>query len=118
MGKTIAIGLLLWALPWMGAAMVGLWRAKSEFWRAFWLMSGVWAFIDAGIALFGLLGGEPTADGLRRVLWINAGLDVAYVLVGLFLLARKGALNKGLGWAIVVQGVFLLGFDVLHALRV
>jgi len=115
MGQTIAVRLLLWAIPWMGVAIFGLWRAKDEYWRAFWLMSGVWALIDALIALPGLLGGESSADSLRRILWINAGLDGLYIAAGLFLWSRRGPTSKGFGAGVFLQGLFLLGFDIFHA---
>lgn len=118
MGETLAVRLLLWAVPWMGAAIFALWRAKREFWRAFWLMSGAWAFVDAVIALLGLMGGDPGADSLRRVLWVNAGLDIGYVLLGLFLLSRKGATSGGFGGAVIAQGLFLLVFDASHAMLI
>lgn len=116
MGEALALRLLLWAIPWMGAAVLGLWRAKEGGWRAFWLMSGAWAWVDAGIALLGLLGPELQLASLRRVLWANVGLDGVYVLVGLLLLRRSGPMNRGFGRATLIQGLFLLGFDVAHAL--
>ena len=58
------------------------------------------------------------AGGLRRLLWINAGLDVLYVAGGLllaFTLGRRSPFAAGSGWGIVLQGAFLFGFDLLHA---
>ncbi|GEM86782.1 DUF6992 family protein [Meiothermus granaticius] len=116
MGEGLALWLLSWALPWLGAAILGLWGARAEGWRAFWLMSGIWAWVDAGIALLGLLGPEPQLAALRRILWINVGLDGVYVLIGLLLLRRPGPRYKGFGAAILIQGLFLLGLDLTHAL--
>lgn len=56
---------------------------------------------------------------LSRLLWINAGLDVAYVLGGLYMAHSRGATDerwRGRGWGIVAQGGFLLAFDVVQAL--
>ena len=56
---------------------------------------------------------------LRRLLRLNAGLDVLYVAVGLALLAlwrTPEGLGHGLG--VVVQGGFLLVFDAWHGWRV
>jgi hypothetical protein len=60
------------------------------------------------------------ADGaarLDRLLWLNTGLDVGYVAVGLTLAIagwslgrRLGAVGAGLG--VVVQGMALLALDV------
>ena len=61
--------------------------------------------VDAGTA--------ARARTLRRVLLINAGLDVGYV-VGGAALARSGR-RTGDGVAIVVQGAFLLWLDTRHA---
>lgn len=51
---------------------------------------------------------------LRRLLWLNAGLDVLYVLGGLLLQRRQHW--RGHGWGIIIQGSFLFLFDLYHAL--
>ncbi len=64
---------------------------------------------------------EREARNLRRLLWINTGLDVLYVAGGLVLVVTLGAQNPfmaGSGWGVIVQGGFLLIFDLLHALAV
>jgi hypothetical protein len=59
---------------------------------------------------------------LSRVLWINTGLDVGYVAGGVALATTKGRRGanrhfwQGTGWGIVLQGGFLLLFDLIHAL--
>ena len=78
-------------------------------------MSGAWALVNAGIAYAGLLGPEPDGGSLRNTLLINAGLDVAYVLGGVYMLSRPEETWRGAGWGIIVQGAFLLAFDLLHA---
>jgi hypothetical protein len=101
------------------------------------LQSLAWGMIDAGIALVGgwitrrrragltdpfapeVLARE--ARTLRRILLINAGLDVLYVTGGVVLALTLGADNLfwcGNGWSIVIQGGFLFCFDLLHALGV
>ena len=100
----------------------------------FGLQSLIWGAIDGVIALSGALdlrrrraAGEPRdaaatrAFGrrLRRLLRLNAALDVVYVAVGLTLLAlwrTPEGLGHGLG--VVVQGGFLLVFDAWHGWRV
>jgi hypothetical protein len=118
MAETIAQQLMAWSLLWLGAAVVGLWRAQHPLWRAFWLMSGVWALIDALIAMGGWLGSEPSPNSLRQVLLINAGLDVLYIAVGGWLWSRETPMLKGFGLAILIQGIFLLCFDLFHALQI
>ena len=88
--------------------------------------------IDAGIAAFGLRGlsakldrtiDPPQADReaarLRRILWINTGLDVLYIAIGaviILTLGRADPFARGSGWGIILQGGFLFLFDLLHAL--
>jgi hypothetical protein len=118
-GSQISKRLLVWAIPWMGAGILGLWLSSTDSQKGFWGMSGAWGFVNGAIALIGLLGAE-TSDyaGLRTTLWINAGLDVLYVASGLYLLSRPEETWRGGGTAILIQGGFLLVFDILHALLV
>ena len=118
-GSQISKRLLVWAIPWMGASVLGLWLSSSDSQKGFWGMSGAWGFVNGAIALIGLLNAE-TNDyaALRTTLWINAGLDVLYVASGLYLLSRPEETWRGAGTAILIQGSFLLVFDVLHALLV
>ena len=62
-------------------------------------------------------GGETTgrARTLRRVLLVNAGLDVGYVLGGAVLAGTER--RRGDGLAIIVQGAFLFWLDSRHARR-
>lgn len=126
--------LLLWsALSMTAGALLVIFG--DAFWRGFGLQALVWGAIDAGIALFGRrasekrrvanLGGpsivEREARNLRRLLWINTGLDVLYVAGGIVLIytiGRDDPFTRGSGWGIVVQGAFLFFFDLLHALAV
>jgi carboxylesterase len=103
-------------------------------WRAFGTQALAWGAIDAAIALLGrwsskrrrLAYVDPLAadvvraegDKLRRLLWINTGLDVLYVGAGLALaltLGARSAALRGHGWGIAVQGAFLFFLDLIHA---
>ncbi|GIW34794.1 MAG: hypothetical protein KatS3mg072_2127 [Meiothermus sp.] len=117
-GERIAQQLMLWALVCFAGAIFGLWRTRHGYWRPFWFMTGVWAWVNAAIAYGGWLGAEPNPASLRQLLWINAGLDTLYITVGLILNMRQEPMYKGFGLAIVLQGLFLLGFDVFHALQI
>jgi carboxylesterase len=126
--------LLLWsALSVVAGALMLVFG--DPFWRGFGLQAVVWGIIDAGIAFFGRrasekrrlanLGGpsiaEREAGNLRRLLWINTGLDVLYVAGGIVLIYTIGQgdpFARGNGWGIVAQGGFLFFFDLLHALAV
>jgi carboxylesterase len=126
--------LLLWSALSVAAGALML-IFGDAFWRGFGLQAVVWGAIDAGIAFFGRrasgkrrlahLGGpsiaEREAANLRRLLWINTGLDVLYVVGGIVLIYTIGQddpFARGNGWGIVVQGAFLFLFDLLHALAV
>lgn len=103
--------------------------------RGFGQQAATWGAIDAAIAGLGLRGAAQKMDdpaayalpaqskearNLGRLLWINAGLDVFYMLGGLALARRDDPDNKGWfghGWGVVVQGAFLFLFDLIHARR-
>jgi hypothetical protein len=88
-----------------------------------------WGAIDGAIALAGRWSnrrqGAPAEtaqqiDKLRRLLLINAGLDVLYVTGGTALALHRGQNDpywRGVGLGIVAQGGFLLAFDLWHALN-
>ena len=119
-----------------GAALALAGQATgSRFLRAFGSQTIGWGAIDAGLALGGLararrLRSGPPADPeaaateaarIRRILAVNAGLDVLYIAGGLAVAAGRGRADpaaRGHGLAAVVQGAFLLGFDAWHAARV
>ena len=117
-GERIAQQLMLWALVCLGGAIFGLWRTQHGVWRPFWFMTGVWALVNAAIAYGGWLGAEPNLVSLRQLLWINAGLDIVYIAIGLGLRMRPKPILKGFGLAIVLQGLFLFFFDLFHALQI
>jgi Family of unknown function (DUF6992) len=120
--QTIARRLLLWgALSTIGGAILQFNH------RPFWIGVGQqaigWGLIDALIAI---IAGRSTprslsSQTLRRILLINAALDTLYMLGGFLFARTKGATNeklRGQGWGIVLQGLFLFKFDLIHALLV
>lgn len=131
--RQIGLLLLLWsALSIVGGALLLLFGIP--FWRGVGLQGVVWGVIDAGIALFGLYmrrrkQTRPDANAanvlkrearsLRRLLLVNLGLDLVYVLAGILVLLTFDtpfADSNGIG--ILVQGGFLLLFDGFYATRV
>jgi len=106
----------------------------AGWWRGFGAQAAGWGVINAGIGLFGLRGARSKADqpqnhtrskqrearrSLRKILLINSALDVGYIAGGLAVARTKGRESdiwRGSGWSIVVQGGFLLLFDLIHAL--
>jgi hypothetical protein len=64
-----------------------------------------------------------SATRLDRLLWLNAGLDVGYVLVGVSLVVTGWRLGRrlavvGAGIGVVVQGAALLLLDLLLASQI
>jgi hypothetical protein len=126
--------LSLWAFAnFPGGIILGLLR--HPFWRGFGLQSTGWAFVNGLIAFSGRASArkrqaslpdalEPErqaleARKLRTLLWVNTGLDVLYVLGGVWLVRSRGSRERswrGHGWGIIFQGSFLFFFDWLHAL--
>ena len=126
--RTVSNRLLAWSiLSMVGGALLQL--AHAPFWRAFGQQAIGWGAIDAALAIFGRRGLEQKVQrgylpaeaandlhNLRRLLWFNAGLDVLYMLGGLALLRREDETPRGHGAGILVQGIFLFKFDLIHAL--
>lgn len=85
--------------------------------RGFGRQTAAWGLVDGVIVAAGLLGrkrrGPTDPVRLRRILLVNAGLDVGYVATGVGLV-RHGRW-RGDGWAVVVQGAFLLILDAAAA---
>lgn len=81
--------------------------------RGFGRQTVAWGAVDGAIAYAGARRREtkgPTGTGrLRRILLVNAGLDVGYLAAGAWLV-RDGRW-RGDGAAVLVQGAFLLALD-------
>lgn len=97
-------------------------------------MNLYWNVINVGIAGIGLLGlrkinESPTVSSvvkehytLQKSLLLNTGLDIAYVTSGFWLLDKskteitqvRSERFRGFGQAVVVQGGFLLLFDLTN----
>ncbi len=130
--------LMQWANFSIGGGVNAI-RREDPFWKAFGAQCVGWGAINAGLAWFGLRRSrQKSADAtehtperqtserqsLARLLWINTGLDVIYVIGGLILAGAgrdaetdHARLRRGSGWGIVLQGAILFLFDLLHALR-
>ncbi len=111
-----------------GAALYG--SASGED-RYFHLMNVGWNVINLGLATFGYLGAvksDPAAfdllqslqaqNRMEKILLFNAGLDVGYILGGVYLRERAKRDTKnperlaGFGKSIILQGAFLFAFDL------
>ena len=85
--------------------------------RGFGRQTVAWGVVDGAIALVGARRrasrGPTDPERLRRVLLVNAVLDVGYLATGAWLV-RDGRW-RGDGAAVVVQGAFLLVLDAAVA---
>ena len=120
---------------WSGGSIllgVGMGLSSWTFLQGIGLQMIVWGAIDLGIALVGIvrakrLYGAPPEERLvvqealqlRRILIVNARLDILYVLAGatIVVLFRHDLFLLGNGIGVLIQGVFLLVFDGVHAAR-
>ncbi len=124
--------LSLWAWVSMGLGLAGLF-APHAFWRGLAGQFLGWGVINQAIAFFGSkatqkrlaslkeaekIASEPgETRNLAKILWINAGLDVFYILFGAFWARsnRADSFKVGTGVGILLQGLFLFFFDWIHA---
>ena len=119
--------LLGWAAASIGTGLV-LWRGDDPLRRGVGEQYAGWGGINAIIAL---VARRPPAQAnmlvetaarkrtLSRLLWVNTGLDVLYILGGRRVMRNRGATDarwRGRGLGIVLQGGFLFFFDLLNAL--
>ena len=125
----------VWALLNLALSGYQLPRTDRREWpHHFHLMNCLWAFINAILASVGILRTHPglplpgfTASAAAadvnltsRIFLLNAGLDVGYLLVGLWLLTRAARPDAtrperlyGYGRSVQLQGAFLLLFDAV-----
>lgn len=105
--------------------------AGDPFWRGVGAMFAAWGAVDAAIGAGARVVGERNRrrsigdqaardrelPRIRAILLVNVALDVGYVALGAWFLATAAgdAFRAGCGVGIVVQGGFLLLFDLLHA---
>jgi hypothetical protein len=98
---------------------VGVVTAVPPSTRRFGRQTAVWGLVCGVIAAVGARrhrsGGDAEPGRLRRVLLVNAGLDVGYLVAGAWLLRRPRW--RGDGLAVLVQGAFLLSLDGSTAAR-
>lgn len=112
---SVLIGLLL--LGWVR------WRrARAPLLSHFALQSVAWGAVDLALAGWALRELAPRdfarATALDRLVWLNLGLDVGYMGVGIALAATGWALGRrlglvGAGLGVVVQGLALFVLDLL-----
>jgi hypothetical protein len=130
--RSLIVGLLAWSGLSIVAGVLLLAFVQVPFWGGFALQCFLWAVIDIAIAGWGWWREQHalpplTADGIRQkagqlrrnLLW-NGTLDMLYILLGILILtlwAVHSIIGQGHGTGMIVQGSFLLFFDVIQAYR-
>ncbi|MFN7119291.1 MAG: DUF6992 family protein [Saprospiraceae bacterium] len=128
------IGMLImgtWAVGNMatGALLAGRKQGEAKY---FHLMNIGWNAVNLGLATVGYLNAinaDPASYdmlstikeqyNIEKILLLNTGLDVGYMLGGLYLMERSKNNNKnperlkGFGKSIILQGAFLFTFDLI-----
>lgn len=106
------------------------------FWYYFFMMSMVWGVINFAIVI-GVFNhtffrkfrrGDSferfdTQRHVQQIMFLNIGIDTAYIFVGMLLREHGFGCNvqypdlwHGFGWAVIVQGIFLLSQDIVFSL--
>lgn len=130
--QRVARRLLTWSAFSVSSGLVFN-RRKDALLRGLGEQFTAWGTIDGAIALTGLVlsrrqhsdleehESHKETQKLQRLLLVNAGLDVLYVAGGVAILLGRGRIDatwRGRGLGVIIQGGFLLGFDLWHGLTV
>jgi hypothetical protein len=114
-GGSVLVGTLV-------LAALALARASSPLLRHFAFQTAAWGAIDLAIVAFAWRGlrlrDHAAAVSLDRFLWMNIGLDIGYVGVGLTIAVASWTLGRrlggvGAGVGVMVQGLALLALDAV-----
>jgi hypothetical protein len=118
-----------WAAGNILAGTYGNFKASGEA-KYFHQFNAMWNVVNLGIAAFGYfnaVNSDPTTmtnleiikdfNSLQNFLLLNAGLDAAYIATGFYLKERaKNSSSserlRGYGNSLLLQGGFLLAFDI------
>ena len=128
--------LLLWSIISIFGGLI-LYIPRNRFANGMGIQFSAWGLIDAIIAIFGERAAkkrfaqlpDPQADEivdresqkLYKILLVNTGLDVGYILGGSAVTLTKGKTDsgwRGHGIGIIIQGAFLFIFDLVHMLLI
>ncbi|RIJ37396.1 DUF6992 family protein [Pontibacter oryzae] len=130
---TLEIGMLVlggWAIVNILISSFKLTRATRNR-KYFYQMNLYWNLVNliiASVALYSILSKDQSAQNLadslylhswyKKVLYLNVGLDLGYMLLGAYLKERsrnsyKAERLMGWGQAVILQGLFLLLLDVV-----
>ena len=119
--------LVSWAVLNLLLGSIASFRTRGQS-QAFHQMNAYWNVVNLGIAAFGFWQASQVAvlnfwevllaqQEIEKILLANAALDFGYIALGLYLIERGRRTEKdkwlGFGKSIVLQGAFLLLFDVI-----
>lgn len=117
-----------------GSIIMGIYWIQQgpRWWQGFGSQFIGWGLIDGLIGAAGLRGAQKNIERHRageidshehakqvrtfaRIVWLNAFLDLLYVLGGSLLIrdANGDERKRGIGWGIIIQGSFLLIWDII-----
>jgi hypothetical protein len=114
----------------LGSALLAALRVRgqrSPLLEPFALVTAGWGAVDVALALWGMrslaMRDLAGATRLDRFLWLNVGLDVGYVMVGITLLLVGWRITRrtgpiGAGFSVIVQGLALVILDLVLAARI
>jgi hypothetical protein len=130
--RTLLLRLLAWgALSVLAGTAISAWlrlRSRSSvLLEHFAIQMAAWGALELAFVALSWRALAPrdlsAATRLDRLLWLNAGLDVGYVLVGMTLAIvgwklgrRLGVVGAGIG--VLVQGAALLLLDLMLASQI
>lgn len=104
--------LMVWSAVWAALAVCRApCEAETSAWRHFWRMSGLWAALNVIIAASAVWNPPTDPEEVRGLLKLNGWLDLGYIAVGGVLVAFRRPITRGFGWAVIIQGLFLLALD-------
>jgi len=120
-----------WGLGSMGAGGALAFGGRTDFEKGVGIQSLVWGAVETAFAFVGeaqsrrnLFVGpdakpwQADRKSLANALWVNAVLDVAFVLAGTLIWNLGGTdLVRGTGAGIALQGGFVFTFDTLSYMR-
>jgi hypothetical protein len=127
--ETAMLVLGSWAAGNILVGTYGNFKANGEA-KYFHQFNAAWNIVNLGIAAFGYfnaVNSDPIAmtnveiikdfNSLQNLLLLNAGLDVAYIATGFYLKERSKNSSsserlRGYGNSLLLQGGFLLAFDI------
>jgi hypothetical protein len=110
--------LLAWALSWIVLSIFKIKHNAKN--KIYWLTSLFWSLVNiliATITIFSTLKIEnytlDRAISMRNIVLVNVFLDIVYIVIALILKSSSKDTKKQIGSAVLIQGLFLLVFDLL-----